>query len=49
MEDMGFDLIRIFGCYFILKRGERLDSRAKRGERWRSNFSCSFVSLRAYL
>jgi hypothetical protein len=23
MEEMGFDLLRIFGCYFLFKEGER--------------------------
>jgi hypothetical protein len=22
MEEMGFDLLRIFGCYFLFKEGE---------------------------
>ena len=55
MEEMGFDLLRLFGCYFLFKEGDiscirRIhEPREARESRSRQFFSvCSFVSLWAF-
>jgi hypothetical protein len=52
MEEMGFDLLRLFGCYFLFKEGESscrmgMDEPREARESRSRQFSCvcSFASL----
>ena len=52
MEEMGFDLVGLFGCYFLFKEGDiswrkGIDEPREARESGRRQFSCvcSFVSL----
>jgi hypothetical protein len=51
MEEMGFDLLRIFGCYFLFNEGERswrgVGFMIQERRDLEEQLSCSFVSLRA--
>jgi hypothetical protein len=51
MKEMGFDLLRIFGCYFLFKRGgsswRRVGFMIQERRELEEQFSCSIVSLRA--
>jgi hypothetical protein len=51
MKEMGFDLLRLFGCYFLFKEGDLLRKRVgfmiQEGRELEEQFICSIVSLRA--
>jgi hypothetical protein len=51
MEEMGFDLLRLFGCYFLFKEGDLLEKRVgfmiQERRELEEQFICSIVSLRA--
>jgi hypothetical protein len=52
MEEMGFDLLRLFGCYFLFKEGYLLriggvGFMIQERRELEEQFICSIVSLRA--
>jgi hypothetical protein len=56
MEEMGLDLLRLFGCYFLFKDGDitwimGIDEPREARESRNRQFSCvcSFVSLWVFL
>jgi len=52
MEEMGFDLLRLFGCYFLFKEGDILENEVgfmiQERRELDEQFICSIVSPRAY-